>query len=149
MTELSVETQTSIFDISESKLHKSGILYVYAKYYKDNKTNYLPLLKNNIENVLKISNKYENKECIVYIDLKDLRLKDYDVNFIKILAETIQNDYPDSLGKMILVNVPFFIKTIYPIIKKFLDKDCQNKIFLENKKNNNIQYTNNINDFDD
>ena len=83
------------------------------------------------------------------MDLKALKLKDYDISFIKILIEILQNDYPDSLGKMILINVPFFIKSIYPIIKNFLDRGCQTKIFIENKKNKTVQYTNNINDLDD
>lgn len=141
--------QENIFEISESKVHKCGILYVYAKYYKNHKHDYIDLLKEYINNTIKLSNKYNKNECIFYVDLKDLKLKDYDTNFLKILIDLLQKDYPDTLEKLIIVNVPFFIKTIYGLIKRMIDHESRDKIFFEKKKKNGVSYTNNIEDFED
>jgi len=150
MNQLNIETYNqNLFDISESKLHKCGILYIYGKYYiHKNKENYIKLLVENIEKTIKISEKYNSLECIFYIDLNNLKLKDYDISFFKIIIKLVQEQYPSSLGKMIFVNVPIFVKTIYSLLKKMVSEDCRKKIFFEKKNKSKVFYTNTIDDID-
>lgn len=48
--------------------------------------------------------------------------------FIKTLASVDQNNYPEHLGKMFIVNAPWAFKALWTVVKPWLDRRTQKKI---------------------
>tara|TARA_B100001057_G_scaffold480325_1_gene553053 strand:- start:94 stop:552 length:459 start_codon:yes stop_codon:yes gene_type:complete len=75
----------------------------------------------------------------IYIDLKNVKLKNADYEFIKMLIPFLENAYPDNLEKMYFMNTPFIFKTAYSIIRAFIHKDTRKKItFIKSKDLKNL-----------
>ena len=49
---------------------------------------------------------------------------------IKFILRLSQDYYPEILGKMVIVNAPFFFQGIYSIIKGWFDEKTRKKISL-------------------
>jgi len=71
-----------------------------------------------------------------YVDLKDYKLKELDFDFIKLMIQYCQDKYPDNLNIIYVKNANIMVKSIYAIIRPFVDKDTRKKIFFikKNKK---------------
>jgi len=82
-----------------------------------------------------------------FIDLKDHKLKEIDYDFIKMLIHVLQEKYPDNLKVIWVTNANIMVKTIYTIIRPFIDKETRQKIFFlkKNKKNKNKKVVNESN----
>tara|TARA_B110001469_G_C9624105_1_gene311338 strand:- start:952 stop:1428 length:477 start_codon:yes stop_codon:yes gene_type:complete len=82
-----------------------------------------------------------------YIDLKDHKLKEIDYDFIKMMIHVLQEKYPDNLKVIWVTNANIMVKTIYTIIRPFIDKETRQKIFFlkKNKKNKNKKVINESN----
>ena len=132
----------------ESNLDMSNLIYidtdlclhVEIKYFKkkDNYENIIKYIFKVIDKNIELKQKKFN--CITldaYIDLKDYKLKEIDIEFIKIMVQICQEKYPDNLKIIYIKNANIMIKTIYSIIRPFVDKDTRKKIFFikKNKKN--------------
>lgn len=52
------------------------------------------------------------------------------INLVKKVTETAQNNYPEMMGKMFLVNAPFIFSACWSIIKVWLDERVKNKISI-------------------
>ena len=76
-----------------------------------------------------------------YVDLKGYKLKELDLDFIKIMIQYCQEKYPDNLQIIYVKNASIMIKSIYAIIRPFVDKDTRKKIFFIKKNKNK---TNNL-----
>ena len=50
--------------------------------------------------------------------------------FLKLASSIGQDYYPEMLGKMTIVNVGFFFRAIWTLVKSFLDQKTQDKISL-------------------
>ena len=75
----------------------------------------------------------------ICIDLHNVKLKNADYDFLKMLIPFLENAYPDNLEKMYFHNTPFIFKTVYTIIRNFIHKDTRKKIiFVKNKNKLNI-----------
>ena len=53
------------------------------------------------------------------------------ISFLKIATSVAQDYYPEMLGQMFLVNTTFFFKTIWSVIKPFIDEKTRQKIQVE------------------
>jgi hypothetical protein len=52
---------------------------------------------------------------------------------VKLAADIGQNNYPESLGTMWIINSSTFFKMCWAIIKGFIDEKTRNKIHVEKK----------------
>lgn len=81
-------------------------------------------LENNQKNIFKI-----------YVDLSNVKLKNADYEFIKMLIPFLEEAYPNNLEKMYFKNTPFIFKTAYAIIRNFIHKETRQKIIFVKKNN--------------
>ena len=119
-------------------------LIVNIKYFKKSK-NYENIIKhifNVIETTIELRKKHLNIITLEsYVDLKGYKLKELDLDFIKIMIQYCQEKYPDNLQIIYVKNASIMIKSIYAIIRPFVDKDTRKKIFFIKKNKNK---TNNL-----
>lgn len=67
------------------------------------------------------------------VDLKGLSKKQLTKKayaFLKALAKCDQDNYPESLGKLLMINVPMVFKVVWKIVKPWLDQRTRDKIFV-------------------
>ena len=69
----------------------------------------------------------------IFVDLKEYKIKEVDYSFIKFMISICQDKYKDSLRIVYLQNTNFMFKTIYAIVRPFIDKDTRKKIFFIKK----------------
>ena len=87
------------------------------------------------KNTIQIKTKRLNSSTLdIYIDLKGYTLKQLDYEFIKNIIKIFQETYPNNLRIIYIKNYNFMVKTVYSIIKIFIDKETRKKIFFVKKK---------------
>ena len=82
-------------------------------------------------------NKQMDPTFDIYVNLQNIKVKNADFEFLKVLIPFLENSYPDALSKLYFHKIPFMFKTTYPFIRLMIDKDTRKKIFFI-KKNKNI-----------
>lgn len=50
--------------------------------------------------------------------------------FMKLAASITQDNYPETLGKMFIINAPMLFSVIWAVAKAFIDKKTQKKISI-------------------
>ena len=114
-------------------------LHVAIKYFKKSK-NYEYIIKyifDIIEKTIELRSQHLNIITLeTYVDLKDYKLKELDLDFIKMMIHYCQEKYPDNLDIIYVQNANIMIKSLYAIIRPFVDKDTRKKIFFLKKKKN-------------
>ena len=50
--------------------------------------------------------------------------------FMKICMNVAQNNYPETLYRMFIINVPMLFSIIWTVAKHFVDKKTQNKVVI-------------------
>ena len=94
-------------------------------------------LKNNVQTIvfskckqaLNISiNKFNKNKLDVILDLLDVGILDLNLFFIKDLIDKLQNELPDTLNKMYVINYNNAIKYFYTLISPFIDPETKEKI---------------------
>ena len=50
--------------------------------------------------------------------------------FMKLAASVTQDNYPETLGKMFIINAPMLFSVIWTVAKAFIDKKTQKKISI-------------------
>ena len=138
----------SVIYLIDSKIHKSIIYTVVGRKFKKGLyyDEFTPYTKQILNEGLETSkNKYNKTTIITHLDLKGITMKHVDTGFVKKLLALFQNEYEDTLEKLIITNIPIFFKIAYKIVRPFIDKDTKKKIYFEKKsKNNKIsEFTNN------
>ena len=114
-------------------------LSLNIKFFRKQK-NYEEFIKyifNTIDNILLLrKNKLNDDTMNVCIDLKDYKIKEIDYEFIKIMIRVCEEKYPDNLNTINIKNANIMIKTIYSVLRPFINKDTRKKIFFikKNKK---------------
>ena len=112
-------------------------LHVVIKYFKKSK-NYEDIITyifNVIEKTIELRRQHLNIITLeTYVDLKDYKLKELDLDFIKMMIHYCQEKYPDNLDIIYVKNANIMIKSLYAIIRPFVDKDTRKKIFFLKKK---------------
>tara|TARA_Y100000590_G_scaffold384433_3_gene455828 strand:+ start:6909 stop:7391 length:483 start_codon:yes stop_codon:yes gene_type:complete len=141
-----------LLKIKKSVTYNSVILHIQAsEFVKLDDYDYLiSQIDDFIGNAKEVNMRRYNKErFIVYTDLSKTYIKNMDIKFFKQCVPIFQDKYPESLEKLILVNMPVFFKACFQLVKFLIDKDTRKKIFFEKKnKNKNNLYTNNLDEID-
>ena len=83
--------------------------------------------------IQKRKEKYNIDVLDVLVDLKDYKIKEIDYSFIKFMIAICEDKYKDCLRIIYLKNTNFMFKTIYAIIRPFINKDTRKKIFFIKK----------------
>ena len=73
----------------------------------------------------------------ILIDLKDYKIKEIDYAFIKLMIALCQENYKDNLRIIYLKNSNIMFKTIYAVVRPFVDKETRKKIFFIKKGKKN------------
>ena len=74
----------------------------------------------------------------ILVDLQNVKLKNADYEFIKMLIPFLEEAYPDNLEKMYFHNTPFIFKTAYAVIRHFIHKETRQKIIFVKKKDSKL-----------
>lgn len=120
---------------SETSKHDISIKAKYFHKLKD----YTELLKH----IIDINNKClkfrkENNMDLkfnIFVDLGTSGIKNTDYEFMKILIPFLEEGYPNTIIKMYFLNIPFFFKTAYSLLRVFIGKETRDKIvFIDNNK---------------
>ena len=70
-------------------------------------------------------------KTVTILDLKGISLSHISkqvYNFIQIASTIAQNNYPECLGNMFIINSPMLFSGVWALIKGWLDKKTQDKI---------------------
>jgi len=143
----------SVIYYKQSQQHQSIIYMIEGSrfkkglYYDD----FFTYARNILNKCLKESKETFNKNTIItHLDLKGLTMKQIDTTFFKKMIIILQQEYEDTLEKLIVTNIPVFFKLAYKIVRPFIDKDTKKKIFFEKKsKKGNTEFTNNDDIFEE
>lgn len=114
-------------------------IIVKIKYFKKQKKYdeliiYIIDFINNI--IINKTQKYNTETFLVYIDIKDYKMKEIDYNFIKYIISFLEEKFSTNLDKIFIINYNLFIKGLFRIIKSFIHKDTCKKIFFSKKIKN-------------
>jgi hypothetical protein len=102
---------------------------------------------NTIDRLIKIrSEKLNTIQIEGYIDLKEYKIKELDFDFIKIMVHVCQEKYPENLNIIYIKNANIMVKSIYSVIRPFIDKDTRKKIFFVKKDKKNKKNDNKVNE---
>jgi len=77
------------------------------------------------------------EQCVTILDLKGGStsiLSSQVYNFIKLASSIAQDNYPEILGRMFIVNAPMLFSGIWAMIKPWLDEKTRNKITIIGSK---------------
>lgn len=71
----------------------------------------------------------------VVVDLKDARLADFFKykelrDLLKRMTLIDQDNYPEQMGSMMVINTPLLFRTIWKVLKRWMDKRTQEKIIV-------------------
>eukprot|EP00898_Chlorokybus_atmophyticus_P003636 jgi/Chlat1/4273/Chrsp29S00323 len=70
-------------------------------------------------------------QSLTIIDLKGLSIRQFNTktkSFVQTISNVDQNNYPEHLGQMLIVNAPLLFKGVWKVIQPWLDKRTQKKI---------------------
>ena len=141
---------SDLLKLKKSKTYNSVILHVTAKEFKKIKNYQKQVIEidNFIANAKKINKeRYDKDKFIVYVDLSNTLVKNMDISFFKQVVPLFENKYPESLEKLILVNLPIFFKTCFLLVKFLINKDTRQRIYFQ-KKNETDLFTNSLDEID-
>lgn len=87
--------------------------------------------------VIEEKTKTKNENVIdVFCDIKDYNIKEIDYDFIKLMIGICQKNYKDNLRVIYIKNANIMFKTIYAVVRPFIDKVTRKKILFVKKKSN-------------
>lgn len=72
--------------------------------------------------------KYPVEKVSIVFDLRNLGLKNLDLDIVRFMIDTLQSFYPECLGRIYIVDAPFIFKGAWAIIKPLLDSVVAAKI---------------------
>jgi hypothetical protein len=103
-------------------------------------------LDNNIEGILYhyngVLSEKINKNWIWVLDLKNYGMKEMlEINNTIAIVNLIKEKYSTNLQKIVVINTNSYTKTIYKIIKPFLNKRMQNMVYFSQE---NLEQSSNI-----
>ena len=104
-------------------------IIVDTKYFKKlkNYTEFIIYMVNLIDTTLTFNNNTIN----VIINLLQYKIKEIDLDFIKMIIVYFQDKYPDNLNKIYVKNATILIKGLYKILKPLICKETRDKIVFE------------------
>ena len=144
MTQTKSLNNSTILDLDKLITCDKLLLTINIKYFKKC-TDYTELIqyimgymvqykaygdKNNLENFVDLK-----------IDFDGLKHTNIDTEFLKMLFPFLEENYPNTINKILCVNVPTLIKMLIKIMKRFMAKDTQKKIVIIKKNAKGEQET--------
>jgi len=72
-------------------------------------------------------------QTLTILDLKGSSMKMMSkqvYNFIQLASKVAQDNYPEILGKMFIINAPLLFNGVWTVIKPILDEKTRNKIVI-------------------
>eukprot|EP00249_Psilotum_nudum_P009419 c21923_g1_i1 orf=840-1604(+) len=82
-----------------------------------------------------VSTKNRQGNFLIIIDLADLRLKNIDIRGILACLNILQDHYPERLGKLFVIHVPYIFWGAWRMIYPFIDEMTRKKILFVDDKN--------------
>ena len=143
-----LEDLTAFYPHWQSGLDKTGRPVIYKQYGKFDASKVKKLVGGTFDNVIKY-HVWEQEVCSIIctheshklgniietsthvIDVKDMKLSQITSDFmslVKLFAEIDQKQYPETLGKMFIINVPSIFPFVWKGIKTLLDPATASKI---------------------
>lgn len=126
----------NIFILGDDKKNQLGTIDIYCSNFH-NKMKTKILIKKIIEIIdksLLISNKlYNSDQFIVKAYASGITFKNIDISFFQKLSIILQEKYPEKLHKCYIIHPPQIFLNAWNIIKKILDKNTKNKIYIIEK----------------
>ena len=102
-------------------------IYLHPDMLNDN-------LKIHLVKVLKISLEEDN-QFDIYVDLKGLNMGTVNTEFMAEMIQIFSTLFPNRLRKCEIRNYPSFFKSIYNLLKNYIDKVTRDKILWIKKEN--------------
>lgn len=68
------------------------------------------------------------------INAEGVKPKHFNMQFAKLIADTLKRRFPDKMGKCKIVNPPTYFEVMFDMFKTFIDKKTQKKIKIEKLK---------------
>jgi len=68
-------------------------------------------------------------------DMTDAGMRNIDMKALQFLVYTLQNHYPESLGKILVYNASWFVHGIWKVVRPWLDAVTAAKVFFVDKRN--------------
>ena len=106
---------------------KDKIIFINVKDFKKQK-DYTLLIIHIIKCISEIL--LINSKMIIIVECKKSKIKNFDIQFCKIIIKILQDTFPEKLEKCSIINSSIFFKSIFNIIKRFIDKETKKKIFI-------------------
>jgi hypothetical protein len=146
----SISELTKVFPHWQSGYDKTGRPVVYKQYGKFDAYHVKTLTGGNFDNVVRY-HVWEQENCIRLgqrqtaqrgelvetvtgvVDVKDMRLfqitRDF-LNLTKAIADVDQHQYPETLGRIYIINVPSVFPMVWSWVRVWLDPIVVSKIFI-------------------
>jgi hypothetical protein len=71
------------------------------------------------------------KRCTIIVDLTNLgSVGSKTIDYAKQIAAVDQDNYPENIAKLFIINAPGFFTAVWAIVKNFLDARTRDKIYL-------------------
>lgn len=102
-------------------------LYPY-EYTNESILNLLSEMVNMGREALYISNKNGLSSFDLEINASGVKSKQLNLQFGRLIAETMKSQFPDKLDKCNIYKPPAFFEVMFDLIKTFIDKKTQQKI---------------------
>jgi len=77
----------------------------------------------------------EVETVTLVFDMTDAGMKNMDMKSLQFTIQSLQNHYPESLGKVLIYNSSWFVYGIWKVVKPWLDVVTAAKVFFIDKKN--------------
>jgi hypothetical protein len=145
-----MSTLTKVFPHWHFGYDKTGRPVVYKQYGKFNATEIKALAGGNYDNILKyhiweqeVAAKLCREQSLMrgeivetvtgIVDVKEMRMLQITGDFLnltKLLAEIDQKQYPETMGRIYILNVPTVFPIVWRIVRPWLDPITAAKIFV-------------------
>jgi len=70
----------------------------------------------------------------IVFDMTDAGMRNIDLKSVQFLVQSFQNHYPESLGKVLIYNSPWFMHGVWKVVKPWLDSITAAKVYFVDKK---------------
>lgn len=81
-----------------------------------------------MDQVWRETKKTHHKKFVVLFNMRGFAMKNNDLSMIRAFLPILQNYYPEVLGRVLLVEYPWFVSGIWKVVKPLLDANTQNKV---------------------
>jgi len=70
----------------------------------------------------------------IIFDMTGAGMRNVDMKSVQFLVQSLQNHYPESLGKVLIYNSPWFMHGVWKVVKPWLDAITAAKVYFVDKR---------------